>query len=86
MELNINPELIQTEGKFDQDLLEDAALVLVDMEIDALDEAEEDLILGGKNDDMSLVDIIAGDDPDFIILDKETPKIEVDDLPTRSQR
>ena len=75
--ININPNKIITEGKFDQDMFEDPVMVMVDLDLDRFQEATDDLIYGGKNDEMSLVDIIARDDPTFIELDEAETKIEV---------
>lgn len=82
----IDPNTIVTEGRLDIDMFEDPSLVFVDLAIDEAKDAEEDLILGGKNDDLSLVDIVARDDPQFIALDRDETKIPVDDIVPQSQR
>ena len=66
----IDPNTIVTEGRLDADMFEDPSLVFVDLVLDEEKDAEEDLLLGGMNDDMSLVDIVAQNDPDFIQMDK----------------
>lgn len=67
----IDPNTIVTEGRLDADMFEDPALVFVDLTLDKDKDAEEDLLLGGKNDDMSFVDIVAQNDPDFIKMDRD---------------
>lgn len=71
----IDPNKIITEGKYDEDLHEDPVMVMVDDYIDSLQEAEEELFLG-HTDDMSLVDIVAGNDSDFSQLDKEEEELK----------
>jgi len=83
--INIDPNIIITEGKFDEDLHEDPAMVFVDDYNEALQEAEDDLMLGDA-DDMAMVDIVAGDDADFDELDKdELEYLHTTDTP-QSQR
>lgn len=84
--LNIDPNTIVTEGKLDPDMFEDPAMVFVDLFNEEVADAEEDLILGGKFDEMSLVDIVAADEPEFETLDKEETRIPVDDIVPQSQR
>lgn len=84
--LNIDPNTIVTEGKLDPDMFEDPAMVFVDLFNEEVADAEEDLILGGKFDEMSLVDIVAADEPEFEALDKEETRIPVDDIVPQSQR
>lgn len=82
----IDPNTIITEGRLDADMFEDPALVFVDLALDEAKDAEDDLLLGGKNDDMSLVDIVAQNDPEFIKMDRDEVKVQVDDMIPQSQR
>ena len=82
----IDPNTIVTEGRLDPDMFEDPSLVFVDLAIDEAKDAEEDLLFGGKNDDMSLVDIVAQNDSDFVQLDRDEVKVPVDDIVPQSQR
>ena len=66
----IDPNSILTEGKLDDDLFEDPAMVLVDLENGLIHEAEMDLLLGHVSD-MELVDIVSRDEPEFTKLDDE---------------
>lgn len=68
--IDIDPNIIITEGKFDEDFHEDPALIMVDAYNEALQEAEDSLFMGDA-DEMAMVDIVAGDDSDFDDLDKD---------------
>lgn len=70
MTSKIDPNLILTEGKIDDDLFEDPAMVLVDLENEIIHETEMDLLLGHVSD-MELVDIVSRDEPEFVNLDSE---------------
>ena len=50
------------EGKFDKDMLDDPAMVIVDQDIESGWEAEEELLNGESLADSEMIDIIAGDD------------------------
>lgn len=52
------------DGKFDNDLLEDSALFIVDDAIDEAKEAEEELLKGESLADSEMIDLI--DDGDMI--------------------
>lgn len=51
-----------TEGKFDKDMLNDPAMVIVDQDIESGWEAEEELLNGESLADSEMIDLIAGDD------------------------
>lgn len=71
----IDPNSILTEGKLDDDLFEDPAMVLVDIYNGVIQEAEMDLLLGHVSD-MELIDTVSRDDPDFIKLDEEEVRLD----------
>ena len=48
------------EGKFDNDLLEDSSMFIVDDDIDDNQEAEEDILSGESLSDSDMIDIIDG--------------------------
>lgn len=50
------------EGKFDKDMLDDPAMVIVDQDIESGWEAEEELLNGESLADSEMIDLIAGDD------------------------
>ena len=50
------------EGKFDKDMLDDPAMVIVDQDIEYGWEAEEELLNGESLADSEMIDLIAGDD------------------------
>ena len=58
---NTNIEDIMEDGKYDDILFEDSALMYVDQDIDACNEAEEDL-LSGAFTDSDLVDLVMEDE------------------------
>lgn len=50
------------EGKFDKDMLDDPAMVIVDQDIESGWEAEEELLNGESLADSEMIDLIADDD------------------------
>ena len=50
------------EGKFDKDMLDDPAMVIIDQDIESGWEAEEELLNGESLADSEMIDLIAGDD------------------------
>lgn len=50
------------EGKFDKDMLDDPAMVIVDQDIESGWEAEEELLNGESLADSEMIDLIVGDD------------------------
>lgn len=50
------------EGKFDKDMLDDPAMVIVDQDIESGWEAEEELLNGESLADSEMIDLIACDD------------------------
>ena len=50
------------ESKFDKDMLDDPAMVIVDQDIESGWEAEEELLNGESLADSEMIDLIAGDD------------------------
>lgn len=50
------------EGKFDKDMLDDPAMIIVDQDIEAGWEAEEELLNGESWADSEMIDLTAGDD------------------------
>lgn len=50
------------EGKFDKDMLDDPAMVIVDQDIESGWEAEEELLNGESLADAEMIDLTAGDD------------------------
>ena len=50
------------EGRFDKDMLDDPAMVIVDQDIESGWEAEEELLNGESLADSEMIDLIAGDD------------------------
>lgn len=57
------------EGKFDEDILDNPGMTLVDMVINEEKDAEKDIFLG-ENSDMRFVDIIEAADPEVLELEQ----------------
>lgn len=58
----INNDLL-VEGSLDEAMLEDPVMDMVDRSIEADEEAEEDILRGGRLADSDLIDIIEREDP-----------------------
>lgn len=65
-----DPNKIITEGKFDENMFEDPALVFIDLVNEEYEDADADLMLGEASE-MNLMDIVLRDDPLSIKLDRE---------------
>ena len=81
---NINTNILR-EGKFDQDLFEEPAMVFVDLYNAELNEASEDLLLGGDSD-MNLIDIVMMGDKAMAQLDEDQPRYDIDYSPSPIKR
>lgn len=69
--IDIDSDKIITEGKFDENLFEDPALVLVDLVNEEYAETDEDIMLG-ESAEVNLIDIVLRDDPEMIKSIEET--------------
>lgn len=66
--MNIDVDKL-VEGKFDEDMLNNPGMTLVDMVINEEEDAEKDIFLG-ENSDMRFVDIIEAADPEVLELEQ----------------
>lgn len=61
----MDADKIITDGKLDENMFEDPALVYVDLINEQYAETDEDIMLGEASD-LHLVDIVLRDDPDIL--------------------